>query len=156
MEIKCKINNVEESLVFEPHESLLDVLRRKGYYGVKSGCKNGDCGACTVIINGRTVKSCLFFAAKAKNKEIITIEGIGTIEKPHPIQKAFVEAGAVQCGFCTPGMILSIKALLDKNPNSTESEIKTAIAGNLCRCTGYVKILEAVKMVIERTQASEK
>ena len=150
MEISCKINNVERRLVFEPHEKLLDVLRREGYYGVKDGCRTGDCGTCTVLINGRAVKSCLMFAAQVRDKEITTIEGIGTHENPHPLQQAFVEAGAVQCGFCTPGIILSAKALLDENPRPTEDEIKRAIDGNLCRCTGYVKIIEAIKQAAKR------
>jgi len=146
MEITCKINNVEKRLVFEPHERLLDALRREGYFGVKDGCSTGDCGTCTVIVNGKAIKSCLMFAAQAKNKEIVTIEGIGTDENPQPLQRAFVETGAIQCGFCTPGMVLSAKALLDKNPNPNEDEIKEAIDGNLCRCTGYVKIIEAIKL----------
>ena len=155
MEITCKINNVEKRLAFEPHERLLGVLRREGYYGVKDGCSTGDCGACTVIVNGRAIKSCLMFAAQAKDREIITIEGIGTDENPQPLQQAFVETGAVQCGFCTPGMILSAKALLDKNPNPTEDEIKEAIDGNLCRCTGYVKIIEAIKLATRRMGGRE-
>lgn len=146
MEIKCKINNVEKRLAFEPHEKLLNVLRREGYYGVKYGCESGDCGTCTVLVNGKAVKSCLMFAAQAKDKEITTIEGIGTMENPHPLQRAFVDTGAVQCGFCTPGMIMSAKVLLDKNPNPSEDEIKKAIEGNLCRCTGYVKIIEAIQL----------
>ena len=156
MEITCKINNVEKRLVFEPHERLLDVLRREGYYGVKDGCRTGDCGACTIIVDGRAVKSCLMFAAQAKDKEILTIEGIGTEENPHPLQQAFVETGAVQCGFCTPGMILSAKALLDKNLKPTENEIREAIDGNLCRCTGYVKIIEAIKLAAERMRRRKK
>ncbi len=156
MEITCKINNVEKRLVFEPHERLLDVLRREGYYGVKDGCRTGDCGACTIIVDGRAVKSCLMFAAQAKDKEILTIEGIGTEENPHPLQQAFVETGAVQCGFCTPGMILSAKALLDKNLKPTEDEIREAIDGNLCRCTGYVKIIEAIKLAAERMRRRKK
>jgi aerobic-type carbon monoxide dehydrogenase small subunit (CoxS/CutS family) len=155
MEITCKINNVKKTLVFEPHEKLLDVLRREGYYSVKDGCSEGDCGTCTVIVNGRAVKSCLMFAAQAKGKEIITAEGIGTLENPHPLQTAFVEAGAVQCGFCTPGMIMSAKALLDKNPNPTEEEIKRAIDGNLCRCTGYVKIIEAIQLTARRMRGEK-
>lgn len=150
MEIMCKINNVEKRLVFDPHERLLDVLRREGYYGVKDGCSTGDCGSCTVIVNGRAIKSCLMFAAQAKDREIITIEGIGIDENPQPLQQAFVETGAVQCGFCIPGMILSAKALLDKNPNPTEDEIKEAIDGNLCRCTGYIKIIKAIKLAAGR------
>ncbi|MFQ6129795.1 MAG: (2Fe-2S)-binding protein [Candidatus Hadarchaeaceae archaeon] len=156
MEIMCKINNVEKRLVFGPHERLLDVLRREGYYGVKDGCNTGDCGACTVIVNGRAIKSCLMFAAQAKDKEIITIEGIGTDENPQPLQQAFVETGAIQCGFCTPGMILSANAFLGKNPNPTEDEIKEAIDGNLCRCTGYVKIIEAIKIAARRTGGKRK
>ncbi|MEA1904970.1 MAG: (2Fe-2S)-binding protein [Candidatus Hadarchaeota archaeon] len=150
MEITCRINNVKKRLVFEPHERLLNVLRREGYHGVKDGCGTGDCGTCTVIVNGRAVKSCLMFAAQANDKEIITIEGIGTHENPHPLQQAFAESGAVQCGFCTPGTILSAKALLDKNPNPTEDEIKEAIDGNLCRCTGYVKIIDAIRLAAKR------
>lgn len=156
MEITCKINNVEKRLVFEPHEKLLDVLRREGYYGVKFGCGNGDCGACTVLINGKAVKSCMMFAAQAKDKEITTIEGLSTPEYPHPIQKAFVDAGAVQCGYCTPGMIISAKALLDKNPTPTEDEIKEALEGNLCRCTGYVKIIDAVKLASQRMRGGKR
>ena len=150
MEITSRINNVEKRLVFEPHEKLLDVLRREGYYGVKTGCRSGDCGACTVIVDGRAVKSCLFFAAQARDKEIVTIEGIGTDENPHPLQQAFIEAGAIQCGFCSPGLILSAKVLLDKNANPSEDEIKRAIAGNLCRCTGYVKIIGAIQLAGKR------
>ena len=153
MEITCKINNAERRLVFEPHEKLLDVLRREGYYGVKSGCKAGDCGTCTVLVNGRAIKSCMMFAAQAKDREIVTIEGIGSYDNPHPLQRAFVEAGAVQCGFCTPGMILSAKALLEENPSPTDDEIKRAIDGNLCRCTGYVKIIEAIQLAAKRMRS---
>jgi carbon-monoxide dehydrogenase small subunit len=156
LEITCKINNVEKRLVFEPHEKLLDVLRREGYYGVKFGCGNGDCGACTILVNGRAVKSCIMFAAQAKDKEIITIEGLSTPENPHPVQKAFVDAGAVQCGYCTPGMIISAKALLDKNPKPTEDEIKEALEGNLCRCTGYVKIIDAVELASQRMRGGKR
>jgi aerobic-type carbon monoxide dehydrogenase small subunit (CoxS/CutS family) len=155
MEITCKINSVEKRLVFEPHEKLLDVLRREGYYGVKDGCKTGDCGTCTVIVNGRAVKSCMMFAAQAKDKEIVTIEGLTTKEGPHPLQRAFVEAGAVQCGFCIPGMILSAKVLLDENPRPTEDEIKEALNGILCRCTGYVEIIDAVKLAAEHMRGEK-
>jgi aerobic-type carbon monoxide dehydrogenase small subunit (CoxS/CutS family) len=156
VEITCKINNVEKRLVFEPHEKLLDVLRREGYYGVKFGCGNGDCGACTILVNGRAVKSCIMFAAQAKDKEITTIEGLSTPEHPHEVQKAFVDAGAVQCGYCTPGMIISAKALLDKNSKPTEDEIKEALEGNLCRCTGYVKIIDAVKLASQRMRGGKR
>ncbi len=151
MKINCKINNVEKHLVFESHEKLLGVLRREGYFGVKYGCKAGDCGACTVIIDGNAVKSCMFFAAQAEGKEIVTVEGIGSYEEPHPLQQAFVESGAVQCGYCTPGVILSAKALLDKNPSPSDEEIKKAIDGNLCRCTGYVKIIDAIRLAVKKT-----
>jgi len=156
VEITCKINNVEKRLVFEPHEKLLDVLRREGYYGVKFGCGNGDCGACTILVNGKAVKSCIMFAAQAKDKEITTIEGLSTHENPHPVQKAFVDAGAVQCGYCTPGMIISAKALLDRNPRPTEDEIKEALEGNLCRCTGYVKIIGAVELASQRMRGGKR
>jgi aerobic-type carbon monoxide dehydrogenase small subunit (CoxS/CutS family) len=156
LEITCKINSVEKRLVFEPHEKLLDVLRREGYYGVKFGCGNGDCGACTILVNGKAVKSCIMFAAQAKDKEIITIEGLSTPEHVHPVQKAFVDAGAVQCGYCTPGMIISAKALLDKNPEPTEYEIKEALEGNLCRCTGYVKIIDGVKLASQRMRGGKR
>jgi aerobic-type carbon monoxide dehydrogenase small subunit (CoxS/CutS family) len=156
VEITCKINNVEKRLVFEPHEKLLDVLRREGYYGVKFGCGNGDCGDCTVLVNGKAVKSCIMFAAQVKDKDITTIEGLSTPEHAHPVQKAFVDAGAVQCGYCTPGMIISAKALLDKNPAPTEDEIKEALEGNLCRCTGYVKIIDAVKLASQRMRGGKR
>jgi aerobic-type carbon monoxide dehydrogenase small subunit (CoxS/CutS family) len=156
VEITCKINNVEKRLVFEPHEKLLDVLRREGYYGVKFGCGNGDCGACTILVNGKAVKSCIMFAAQAKDKDITTIEGLSTPEHQHPVQKAFVDAGAVQCGYCTPGMIISAKALLDNNPTPTEDEIKEALEGNLCRCTGYVKIIDAVKLASQRMRGGKR
>lgn len=145
MEVKCKINGVSKKLACEPNERLLHVLRRTGYFGVKDGCSAGHCGTCMVLLDGRPVKSCLTFAAQAEGREIVTIEGIGSPQKPHPIQLAFAEEGAVQCGFCTPGMILSTKALLDSNPNPNEDEIRRALDGVLCRCTGYVKILSAVK-----------
>jgi len=152
VEITCRINGVEKKLVFEPHERLLKVLRREGYYGVKDGCSTGDCGVCTVLVNGKPVKSCLMFAAQAEGKEIITIEGLGTAGGPHPIQVAFADAGAVQCGFCSPAMILSAKALLDSNPNPNEEEIRKALDGVLCRCTGYTKIINAVRMAAERSR----
>ncbi|MEM3402475.1 MAG: (2Fe-2S)-binding protein [Candidatus Hadarchaeales archaeon] len=150
MEVICKINGEKKILSFEPHERLLDVLRRNGYKSVKKGCETGHCGSCVVLVDGRPVKSCMMFAAQAMGKEITTVEALGTISNPHPIQKAFVEAGAVQCGFCTPTMILCTKALLDEIPNPTEEEIKKALDGVLCRCTGYVKIIKAVKIAAEK------
>jgi aerobic-type carbon monoxide dehydrogenase small subunit (CoxS/CutS family) len=119
-------------------------LRREGYFGVKRGCERGECGACTVLVDGRAVNSCLMFAAQAEGTEILTIEGLAEGGKLHPIQEAFLDHGAVQCGFCTPGMALSAKALLDRCPHPTEAQVCEALAGNLCRCTGYVKPVEAV------------
>jgi len=144
-EIKLKVNGAIYQVYVEPWETLLDVLREEiGLTGVKSGCEEGDCGACTVLVNGKAVNSCLMLAPQAQGKEIITIEGLDGEEGLHPLQQAFVDHFAVQCGFCTPGMILSAKALLDKNPHPTEEEVRVALSGNLCRCTGYIKIVEAV------------
>jgi carbon-monoxide dehydrogenase small subunit len=127
-------------------ETLLQALRNKlGAVEVKDGCSKGDCGACTVILNGKAVNACLTLALQADGKEVMTIKGIGSVQDPHPLQKSFVEKGAIQCGFCTAGHVLSAKALLDKNPAPTRDEIKEAISGNLCRCTGYTKIVEAIE-----------
>jgi len=148
--IKLKVNGELYDVVVEPQESLLDVLRNKiGLTGAKIGCKVGQCGTCTVLIDGKVFRSCLFLAMKARNKDITTIEGLADGEDLHPLQRAFIEKGAVQCGFCTPGMILSAKDLLDEHPDPTEDEIKKAIAGNLCRCTGYTKIIEAIQAVAQ-------
>jgi carbon-monoxide dehydrogenase small subunit len=130
----------------EPDKMLVDVLRENLFLtGTKIGCREGECGACTVILNGEAVNSCLIPAAKVIGKEIQTIEGVADKGKLHPIQEAFIEKGAVQCGFCTPGVIMSAKALLDKNQTPTKDEIREAIGGNVCRCTGYVKIENAIK-----------
>jgi carbon-monoxide dehydrogenase small subunit len=147
-ELKLKVNGEEYALEVEPHRTLLEVIRNDlELTGTKLGCGGGECGACTVILDGKAVKSCLMLALDAKGKEIWTIEGLSKIGDLHPLQRAFVERGAIQCGFCTPGMIMASKALLDENPHPSEQEIKDALAGNLCRCTGYVKILEAVLSV---------
>ncbi len=144
-EIELNVNNQVYQLRVSPHETLLDVLRdRLRLTGAKRGCDMGECGACTVIMSGRTVYSCLVLAVEASGKPIATIEGLSKNGKLHPIQQAFIDNGAVQCGFCTPGMILSTKVLLDNNPNPTEDEIRAGISGNLCRCTGYSKIVEAI------------
>jgi len=131
----------------EAHQILLEVLRGQlGHTGTKEGCGQGECGACTVIVDGQAVNSCLYPALEIEGKNVLTIEGLrGPKNRLSPIQQAFVEEGAIQCGFCTPGMIMSTRALLDSNPNPSEEDIRQALQGNLCRCTGYVQILEAVK-----------
>ncbi len=144
---KLRVNGECYEVAVAPWKTLLDVLRDElGLTGVKKGCDRGDCGACTVIMDGMAVASCLVLAIAAQGKEILTIEGLAQDGNIQPIQRAFIEHGAIQCGFCTPGMILSAKALLDQNPQPSEEEIKLAIAGNLCRCTGYTKIVEAIAM----------
>ena len=149
--IRVTVNHEEYELLVEPSETLLDVIRnRLDLTGTKEGCGTGDCGACTVIVNGKTVNSCLMLAIEADSQEILTIEGLAGDGELHPIQKAFIEEGAIQCGYCTPGMVLSAKALLDRNPHPTEEEIKFGIAGNLCRCTGYVKIIKAIQAASKR------
>lgn len=148
--ITLQVNGEEFSVDVEPYWTLLDVLRRElGLTGTKKGCDHGDCGACTVLIDGKAVNSCLVLAVAAEGKEIITIEGLAKDGDLHPLQKAFVEYGAIQCGYCSPGMILSAKALLDENPHPAEEDVRKNIAGNLCRCTGYVKIVEAITAVAE-------
>src|SRR2546425_8269968 len=144
-EIDCKVNGETYSIVVDTRETLLDALRyRLGFMGPKEGCGNGNCGSCTVGLNGVTVDSCLVFAVEANGGEVTTIEGVAVNGRLHPVQQAFLENGALQCGFCTPGFILSAKALLERNPHPTEQEIRLALSGNLCRCTGYDKIVRAV------------
>jgi len=141
------VNGNEVEVIIESHMLLIDVLRDKlGLTGTKYACGAGDCGACTVLIDGKPVFSCLTLAVTAKGKSILTIEGVAEGSELHPIQQAFVSKGAVQCGFCTPGMVLSSKALLEESSAPTREEIKAALAGNLCRCTGYVKIIDAVEV----------
>lgn len=148
--ITLTINQKKYELAVSPNLSLLDLLREElNLMGAKEGCGIGECGACTVLLDSKPVSSCIMLAVEADGSEIITIEGLETEDGLHPIQQAFVDKGAIQCGFCTPGMVLSAKGLLDKNPNPTEQEIRTAISGNLCRCTGYQKIVEAIKSVSE-------
>jgi carbon-monoxide dehydrogenase small subunit len=144
--ITLKVNGQSYSLDVDAKDLLLDVLREQiGLTGTKEGCGTGECGACTVLVDGTPVNSCLYFAIRAEGKEILTIEGLGTEAHLHPLQQAFIDNDGVQCGFCAPGMLLSAKALLDKNPNPTEHEIREGIAGNICRCSGYVKIVKAVQ-----------
>lgn len=143
--IQLRVNGELYEVAVHPHWTLLEVLREElDLTGAKKGCDAGDCGGCTVILDGKPVVSCLTLAVEADGRDILTIEGLAQNGQLHPIQNAFVEHGAIQCGFCTPGMIMSAKALLDENPNPTEEEVRRAIAGNLCRCTGYVKIVEAI------------
>lgn len=151
MKIKVKINDKWRELDIHPGDILLDVLRKEGFYGVKKGCGQGDCGACAVLLNGKAVNSCLILAAHCDGMEITTIEGIAGIEtgQLHPLQKAFLDEGAIQCGFCTPGMIISLKSLLDENPHPSLAEIKEALSGNLCRCGSYQKIIKAVLSLTE-------
>ncbi len=149
--ITLTVNGEPYEALVKPNSTLLDVLRDQlELTGTKRGCDTGDCGSCTVIMDGRPVNACLVLALKADGKEITTIEGLAEGTKLHPIQEAFVEYGAIQCGFCTPGMVLSAKALLDRNPKPSEEEIKTGIAGNLCRCTGYIKIVEAIQAASQK------
>ncbi|MEA2081742.1 MAG: (2Fe-2S)-binding protein [Elusimicrobiota bacterium] len=146
MRISFKINGKKVAVEAAPEARLLDVIREDlGLTGTKEGCSKGECGACSVIVDGKLVDSCLFPMLQAEGCAITTIEGVSEGGKLHPIQKAFIEEGAVQCGFCTPGMVLAAKVLLDKNKKPSEEEIKEALSGNLCRCTGYTKIKTAVK-----------
>ena len=144
--VKFQVNGEQRELDASPIKSLLDVLREDLFLtGTKRGCDSGECGACTVIMNGKAVNSCLVLATELDGSEIITIEGLGrSAGDLHPLQKAFIEKGAVQCGFCTPGIIMTAKAFLDTNPEPTEEEVRDAISGNLCRCTGYTKIVNAI------------
>ena len=144
IEIGVKVNGEPKQWRIAPGDLLLDVLRGEGYYGVKRGCESGECGACTVLVDGQDINSCLMFAAQADGCEILTIEGLAHGDALDPIQEAFLDHGAVQCGYCTPGMILNAKALLTRRPDPSEAEVREVLAGNLCRCTGYKKPVEAV------------
>ena len=145
--VACIINGEAHDVELEPYRSLLDVLRSEiGLTGTKKGCDVGDCGACTVILNGRPVNSCLVLGVEAKGASIETIEGLaGAAGELHPLQESFIKLGGAQCGFCTPGILMMAKALLDENPHPTDDEIRFGIAGNICRCTGYTKIVEAIQ-----------
>jgi carbon-monoxide dehydrogenase small subunit len=145
-QIKLKVNGVEYEVLIKPQWTLLDVLRGEiGLTGTKKGCDRGECGTCTVIMDGEAVLSCLVLAIQCQGKEILTIEGLAQDGKLDPLQDAFVKQGAIQCGFCTPGMIMASRALLNKKPHPSEEEIKRGLSGNLCRCTGYTKIIAAVQ-----------
>lgn len=151
--IKLTVNGIEEEVIIQPWWNLARVLRDElNLTGTKIGCGEGDCGTCTVLVDGKAVKSCLYLAMKARGKDIVTIEGLtGKNGDLHPIQQAFIEHFAIQCGYCTPGMIMTAKALLDENPDPTEEQVKKGLDGNLCRCTGYIKIIEAVLAAKEKT-----
>jgi carbon-monoxide dehydrogenase small subunit len=148
--MKITVNRREYEITAEPWRTLLEVLRDElGLTGTKEGCGTGSCGSCTVLMDGKAVNSCLMYIAEAEGKDITTIEGLSREGILHPLQQAFMDQGAVQCGFCTPGMILMAKALLDANPRPSEAQIREAIAGNLCRCTGYDKIVRAIMSVAQ-------
>lgn len=149
--MRLNVNGVIYEEEIDHRRTLLEVLREHfGLLGTHKGCDEGQCGACTVLIDGEAANSCLVLAASVQGRKITTIEGLAQGEKLHPVQEAFVETGAIQCGFCTPGMIMISKAFLDKNPNPTEEEAKMAISGNLCRCTGYFQIIDAIMKAAEK------
>lgn len=150
MDIEVTLNGQPRHFAVEPRTTLLGLLRREGLVGAKHGCEDGSCGTCAVLIEGQIIHSCIMLAAQADGKRITTIESLGTREQPHPLQATFVETGAVQCGYCTPAMILASKALLDENSQPTEAEVRNALGGIICRCTGYVKPVEAVMRLVKR------
>lgn len=155
-EVHFNLNGQEVSCTVSAQEVLTDTIRNRfGLTGTKKACGTGDCGACTVLLDGVAVRSCILLTAMVHGREITTIEGVGSMANLHPVQQAFVDAGAVQCGFCTPGMVLTAIALLRVNPNPTEDEIRQALSGNLCRCTGYEKIVDAVTMAAARMGGAE-
>ena len=144
--IELTVNGDPHTAIIDARETLLDSLRYKlGFMGPKEGCGNGNCGACTVELNGRLVNSCLVLTLEAEGAEVTTVEGVAAGDQLHPVQRAFIDNAGLQCGFCTPGFIMSAKALLERQPNPSESEIRLAISGNLCRCTGYDKIVKAIQ-----------
>lgn len=148
--VKLRINNRDYELVVAPNETLLEVLRdRLGLTGTKTGCNTGDCGACTVLMDEKPVISCLVLAVRAEDCHIATVEGLAEGDALNPLQMAFLDKGAVQCGFCTPGMLMTATGLISENPHPSKNEIKGALSGNLCRCTGYVKIIEAIESVTD-------
>lgn len=150
-----RINGEDQTFEFNEKATLLEVLRDNGHHEVKNGCSRGNCGSCAVLLDGVLVNSCQVLAASVMGRDITTVKGIGSIHKPHQIQQAFADAGAVQCGFCTPGMILATYSLLSRNPDPSDEEIRQALDGNICRCTGYIKIFEAVRMAAKRMRDHE-
>jgi aerobic-type carbon monoxide dehydrogenase small subunit (CoxS/CutS family) len=154
-ELTFTLNNRLVHLEIDPSAMLVDVLREDlGLTGTKIGCREGECGACTVLMNGMPVNSCLLPVLKAQNCHITTIEGLGTVANPHPLQVALAEHGAIQCGYCTPGIVMSAAALLARTPHPTDEDIRLALAGNLCRCTGYSKIIQAIRLVANAQSAA--
>lgn len=153
--ISVTLNGVKKEFRIHPNERLVKVLRRHGYVGTKEGCDEGTCGACTVILDGQAVMSCILPAFLADGRRVETVEGVGDFEKTHPLQAALMDAGAVQCGYCTPGMIMSAKALFDANPTPTDEDIRIHMDGNLCRCTGYEKIWAAVRSLRNQKTAAQ-
>ena len=153
--LTCTVNGTEHTVLADVRDTLLELLRdRIGLTGAKEGCGNGNCGTCTVLMDGATVNACLVLALEAPGRDIVTIEGLTESGRMHPIQEALVEHGGTQCGFCTPGIVLSAKALLDANARPSEADIRHAIAGNLCRCTGYGKIVEAIAAAADTARGS--
>ncbi len=157
VDISTTVNGIRYEQVVEPRMLLSDFLRHiLGLTGTHVGCEHGVCGACTVMLDGELVRSCLLFAVQADGHEIITVEGLGTMDELHPVQEAFREAHGLQCGFCTPGILTTVVPFLEANPNPTEDEIREAISGNLCRCTGYQHIVDAVQLAAEKAQDRSK
>lgn len=151
--ISLTVNGKSHTAGLEPSTSLLDFLRDTlGYKGVKLCCNTGECGACTILFNGKPVNSCVVLGADAAGAQIATVEGLAEGDKLHPVQQAFIDTGAVQCGYCTPGFIMSVKALLDRSKHPTPEEIEEAVSGNICRCTGYAKIVDAIQIAAERLE----
>ncbi len=154
--IELNLNGKKAVWRVEAGDTLLDALRKNGWRGTKRGCDTGDCGSCTVLVDGKAVLACLLLAVAAHDRKVESIESLGTTANPHPLQTAFVESGAVQCGFCIPGMLMAAKNLLDAVPEPDETQIRRALDGNLCRCTGYVKQVEAVSLAAKRMKAGGK
>lgn len=154
--IQLMVNGEPREATISPEITLLDLLRDTwGLTGTKKGCNEGDCGACTVLLDGKPVNACLVLAIRTHGHEVMTIEGLGTVDEPHPLQSSFVEEAALQCGFCGPGMLISSKALLEVNADPTEMEINRALSGNLCRCTGYSKIVQAVQKASQKIKTQQ-